>query len=199
MVAIGRLLAQPGEQVVRARIVRRDGEQRLQRGIGVIGAAEEVQRDRFVIAVFGVLGLDPDGLDKVRQGGGMIAEAGIDAAHRVAAERVAGRCRFGIAQRGGGVAVLAHEGEQLGELGAIFALRVERDGLADVLDAGADAAGARFDDPEQEVSLGIAGVVGEQGPGEALRRAEIAAGQRAAGGLDTGGAHSGHAVAAGSL
>ena len=124
VVALGRLPAQAGEQVMGAGIAGGEGDQRLQGSLGLVRPAQEVERRREVVAVFRVPRFEPHRLGEMGEGGGMVAEAGIDAAHRIAAERVGGRGLLGFSQRLRRVPVAADQGEELGELGAVFALRI---------------------------------------------------------------------------
>ena len=190
-----RVLAQTGEQVVRARIARRQRDQGLERSIGLIGPTEEIERDRLVVAVFGVAGLQPHRFGEMAQRCRVIAKPGIDAAHRIATQRIGGRGMLGISQGCCGIAIAAHQREQLGQLRAIFALRIERHRAAEVLNASLNAAGARFGHAQQEVAFGIARIFSHHGCGEALRRIKIASGQRAARGAGLSWADGVHAVA----
>jgi hypothetical protein len=90
MVVGASLLAQGGEQMVRARIARRQRQQRFQRGFGFLDLAKEVQRHRLVVSILGVLGAEPDCRDEMAERRCMIAQARVNAAHRVTAERIIG-------------------------------------------------------------------------------------------------------------
>jgi hypothetical protein len=138
MIAIRRLLAQAGQQMVRTGIAGEQREQGFERRFGIIDPAEEVQCRRKVVAVLGALRNEPDGLFEVRQGGGVIAQPGIDAAHGIAAEGIGGRRPLCRAHGVGSIALAADEREQLGELGLILAPRRDGDGTADMFDAGID-------------------------------------------------------------
>ena len=129
----------------------------------------------------------------------MVAQPGIDAAHRVSAERIGRQFLLRVAQHRGGVAILTHEREEFRQMRAIFTPRVQRHRLLEMIYRGADALGARFDDPEQEMTFGLLRIIRQQQGGEASRRAHVATGKRTARCRDPGGRHIGHAVAAGSF
>ena len=57
MVCLRALLAQAGEQMVRAGMVARHADQRLERGLGLVDAAEEIECDGEVVAIFAVIRL----------------------------------------------------------------------------------------------------------------------------------------------
>ena len=82
---------------------------------------------------------------------------------------------------------------------AIFTPRVQRHRLLEMIYRGADALGARFDAPAQEMTFGLLRIIRQQQGGEASRRAHVATGKRTARCRDPGGRHIGHAVAAGSF
>ena len=65
----------------------------------------------------------------------MIAQARIDAAHGVTAQRVGGKRGFGLFEHERRIALAPDHRIELGELRAIFALRVKRDRALDARDA----------------------------------------------------------------
>jgi hypothetical protein len=121
VIGIGALPPQARQQVMGAGMARRQGEQRFERRVGLVHRADEIERGGVVVTIVEIVRRLRHGMGEMRQRGGMVAQAGIDAAHRVAAQRIVGQGLLGFGQNLRGGAVLSRHDQQPRQLRAIFA------------------------------------------------------------------------------
>ena len=100
-----RLFAQAGQSMMRPAGQGIEGDQPLQGRLRIVCASDETERDGEVVTEGSVAGRQRDGGFETRNRCGMVAEAGVDAAHGVEAEGVARKRLFRFVQSLGGLAV----------------------------------------------------------------------------------------------